>query len=239
METYDNIILKRIGYILFLVVLAVHIFNIGGGCAEAANVNNTARKTVTFGAYDQDCNPDNGQEPIEWIVLEEKDGKCLLLSKCGLDTIPYHNEDGTSTWEQCSLRRWMNSEFLQNSFTDEEQAAIQTTKVVNGSGQGAKYSVDGGPDTEDRIFLLSYRDVFVTYFPKTEDRLCQPTQAATANGVFSSPDGCAWWLRSPSDDLINAMLVDYDGREMFSNIHFNNTAFRPALWVNAEAVVLK
>ena len=239
METYDNIILKRIGYILFLVVLAVHIFNIGGGCAEAANVDNTARKTVTFGAYDQDNNPGNGQEPIEWIVLEEKDGKCLLLSKCGLDTIPYHNEDGTSTWEQCSLRRWMNSEFLQNSFTDEEQAAIQTTKVVNGSNQGAKYSVDGGPDTEDKIFLLSYRDVFVTYFPKTEDRLCEPTQAAIANGVFSSPDGCAWWLRSPSDDLINAMLVDYDGSEMFSNIHFNNTAFRPALWVNAEAVVLK
>ena len=61
METYDNIILKRIGYILFLVVLAVHIFNFGGGSAEAANVDNTARKTVTFGAYDQDNNPDNGQ----------------------------------------------------------------------------------------------------------------------------------------------------------------------------------
>jgi len=239
METYDNIILKRIGYILFLVVLAVHIFNIGGGSAEAANVDNTARKTVTFGAYDQDNNPDNGQEPIEWIVLEEKDGKCLLLSKYGLDTIPYHNEEGKSNWENCSLHNWMNNEFLQNSFTDEEQAAIQTTKVVNGSGQGARHSVDGGPDTDDKIFLLSYREVFVTYFPKLEDRLCEPSQTAIANGVFASPDGCAWWLRSPSDDLINAMLVDYDGGEMFSNIHFNNTAFRPALWVNTEAVVLK
>ena len=69
METYDNIILKRIGYILFLIVLALHIFNVGGGNAESANVDNASRKTVTFGAYDQDNNPDNGQEPVEWIVL--------------------------------------------------------------------------------------------------------------------------------------------------------------------------
>ena len=35
METYDNIILRRIGLILFAIVIAVQIFNIGGSSAES------------------------------------------------------------------------------------------------------------------------------------------------------------------------------------------------------------
>ena len=246
METYDNIILKRIGYILFLIVLALHIFNVGGGNAEAANADNTARKTVTFGAYDQDNNPDNGQEPIEWIVLEEKDGKCLILSKCGLDAVSYQDNEGDTDWEKSTLRAWLNKDFLEKSFTADEQSAIQTTTVVNGAGQGASYSCNAGPDTQDKIFLLSYQEAFSIYFSKPEDRLCEPTQTALAHGVFHADIGeqdpvpsCVWWLRSPADRLENALQADCNCTEIFSNIHFSNSAFRPALWVNAEAVGLQ
>lgn len=243
METYDNIILKRIGYILFLIVLALHIFNVGGGNAESANVENASRKTVTFGAYDQDNNPDNGQEPVEWIVLEEKDGKCLLLSKCGLDAVSYQDNEGDTDWEKSTLRAWLNKDFLEKSFTADEQSAIQTTTVVNGAGQGASYSCNAGTDTEDKIFLLSYREAFSVYFPQPEDRLCEPTQTAQAHGVLYSLTGdqndipsCVWWLRSPADRLANAMQVYCDSTEIFSDVHFSNAAVRPALWVNAEAV---
>ena len=34
METYEEKILRRIGYILFLIVIAVYLFNIGSGEAE-------------------------------------------------------------------------------------------------------------------------------------------------------------------------------------------------------------
>ncbi len=37
METYEATILKRIGYVLFLVVLAVYFFDIGGSNAETMN----------------------------------------------------------------------------------------------------------------------------------------------------------------------------------------------------------
>ena len=243
MESYDNIILRRVGYVLFLIVLAVHIFNIGGGNAEAAK--NAARKTVTFGRFEQDADTGNGPEALEWIVLEEKNGKCLLLSRRGLDTAAYHDGSDSAVWEQCSLRAWLNDEFLKSAFTGEEQAAIQVTTVINNAGQNARYSTDGGADTEDRIFLLSYREVFGTYLISPEDRRCEPTEAAVAHGVFYAGSGedavpsCAWWLRSPADDSMNALLVDYDSREMFSNVHFRNTAFRPALWVCAEALSLE
>jgi len=34
MESYEATVLKRIGYVLFLIVLAVYIFDIGGSSAE-------------------------------------------------------------------------------------------------------------------------------------------------------------------------------------------------------------
>ena len=46
-------------------------------------------ETVTFGTYEQDGNTGNGAEPIEWYVLDEKDGKTLLISKYILDAQPY------------------------------------------------------------------------------------------------------------------------------------------------------
>ena len=36
---------------------------------------------ITFGTYEQDNNPDNGPEPIEWVVLDVKDHKALVISK--------------------------------------------------------------------------------------------------------------------------------------------------------------
>lgn len=38
MESYETVVLRRIGYILFLIVLAVYIFDIGGSNAEALNL---------------------------------------------------------------------------------------------------------------------------------------------------------------------------------------------------------
>ena len=242
METYENIILKRVGYILFLIVVAMHVFNIGGGEAEARVPAAETRKIVTFGRYDQDNNPDNGPESIEWIVLEEKDGQCLLLSRCGLDTMAFHTGDGEEAgWEKCTLRAWLNNDFLQNAFNAEEQAAIRVTHVENGSGQGDSFSTDGGPDTEDRIFLLSYQEAFGKYFDSDTDRLCAPAETAVAHGVLRDVSlGCNWWLRSPAgSDRSNAQLVGHDGLSFFSNIHFCESAVRPALWVSAETVGLK
>lgn len=37
-----------------------------------------------FGSYEQDNDTSNGKEDIEWLVLEVKDGKALLISKYAL-----------------------------------------------------------------------------------------------------------------------------------------------------------
>lgn len=238
METYENTVMKWIGYILFLVVIAVYAFNIGGGSAESLDTQGI----VTFGSYEQDNNPENGSEPIEWFVLEQKDGKTLLVSRFGLDSLPYHDSDGDVTWEKCSLRSWLNNVFLQSAFTVDEQASIQFTMVDNSASQGNDMSISSA-DTQDKVFLLSYSEAFAKYFLTNESRMCAPTDYAVARGAFTSsasltngrPAG-SWWLRSPVDTLMNALVVDFDGSQLFSNIHFCNQTVRPAVWVDTAAL---
>ena len=238
METYENTILKWIGYVLFLVVIAVHVFNIGGSNAESL----AGQRIVTFGTYEQDNKADNGPEAIEWIVLEEKDGKALLLSRYGLDSIPFHSSDEDAAWEKSSLRSWLNIDFMHNAFTPDEQAAIQVTTVQNGADQGNTMSI-GSANTQDQVFLLSYAEAYKMYFRSNEARMCAPTDYAVARNAWADvgsmtdgrPSG-SWWLRSSADSLMNALIVDFDGGELFCNIHFDNHIVRPAIWVDLAAV---
>ena len=62
-------------------------------------------------------------------------------------------------WEKCTLRSWLNGEFLQSAFSAKEQAAILMTAVDNSASQGyGKWNTDGGNNTRDQIFLLSYAE---------------------------------------------------------------------------------
>ena len=90
METHDVTVMKRIGYVLFLIVILLYMFG-GSGEAEILDAAENARTILAFGKYEQDNNPDNGPEEIEWIVLEEQDGNLLLLSRYGLDAVPYND----------------------------------------------------------------------------------------------------------------------------------------------------
>ena len=51
--------------------------------------------TVTFGHYEQDNDPGNGPEPIEWTVVEvdRAGGRALLVSRYGLDAQPFEQTD--------------------------------------------------------------------------------------------------------------------------------------------------
>ena len=81
---------------------------------------------VTFGKYPQTA-AGTDQTPIEWIVLDVQDGKALLLSKYGLEMKQYNTEYTDITWETCTLRTWLNSDFLNKAFSSEEQSAILIT----------------------------------------------------------------------------------------------------------------
>lgn len=63
---------------------------------------------MKFGHYEQG----NGIEPIEWVILKMEGTKVFLLSKYALDYQPYHDTFEPVTWENCSLRKWLNESFF-------------------------------------------------------------------------------------------------------------------------------
>jgi len=191
---------------------------------------------VVFGRYEQDNNLENGPEPIEWIVLDAQDGKSLLLSKYGLDTKAYHTKQTKVTWDASALRKWLNSEFLKAAFSKTEETVLITTAVDNGSAQGnGNWSTNGGVNTQDRIFLLSFGEAR-EYFDSDEARICKPSAYAEAMGAYADADGEGrWWLRSPGYNQVLASIVPSDGTLGSSvSVGYASYVVRPAIWVDQE-----
>ena len=142
--------------IVFVMLVLVLLCAAAAACADGVPA---AGSLVTFGHYEQDMNTENGPEEIQWIVLDTDGDRVFLLSKYGLDVMPYNQTKKEMTWEACTLRQWLNGEFLQYAFSTREQNAIQMTATDNSASQKySEWKTNGGNQTTDQIFLLSYAE---------------------------------------------------------------------------------
>ena len=186
---------------------------------------------VFFGEYEQDNNTANGKEDIEWLVLEVKDGKALVISKYALDCKPYNTSYTDVTWETCTLRKWLNNDFLGAAFSADEKAMIPAVTVS--ADKNPDYSTNPGNATQDQAFLLSITEAN-KYFSSDSVRQCEPTDFAVANGAWESDSGnCRWLLRSPGDYQFYAAEVNIGGdvNEYGYYVIGVDRAVRPALWI--------
>ena len=188
---------------------------------------------INFGAYEQDNNTSNGKEDVEWLVLEVKDGKALVISKYALDRKQYNTSYASVTWETCTLRKWLNNDFLDSAFSANEKAMIPTVTVS--ADKNPNYSTNPGNATQDQVFLLSITEAN-KYFSSDSARQCKPTDYADAGGAFASGfnGNCWWWLRSPGDIQYFAAYVYNVGdvREFGYYVDDDFIAVRPALWLD-------
>lgn len=186
--------------------------------------------TIFFGYYEQDGNPDNGEEPIEWIVLENDNGSVLLVSKYGLDCVQYNEYLNPVTWSDSSLRVWLNSYFYGAAFSTEERQKIENTLLTN--HDNPDYGTDGGRDTNDKVFLLSIDEVN-KYFSSEEKMTCHATPYAAGRGAWvSAKNGNSWWwLRSPGrDNTCAAGVYTFGGIYYEGNgVDFIDDIVRPAI----------
>ncbi len=211
---------------------------------------------IKFGAYEQDNDYTNGKEAIQWIVLEKTKKSMLVISKYALDRLPY-NTNGKTTWEKCTLRKWLNEKFYSKAFNKTEQGLIKTVTLEN--FDNPYKNTPGGNDTKDKVFLLSlfdmrnsdygFSDEYGTY---DENRRCAPTaytkiHTYSYNKTKDGEDACYWWLRSPGYYANDAAYVhsggnvDYgDGTylslcvgdsDTVDDFRYNAIGVRPALYI--------
>ena len=84
-----------------------------------------------------------------------------MLSRYVLDMQPYNTERIDVTWEDCTLRSWLNDDFINKAFTEREQECINAVTISN---PGNEYQKTPGCDpTTDRIFCLSVEDILAHY----------------------------------------------------------------------------
>ena len=200
---------------------------------------------VMFGHYPQ-TSEGNDNSSIEWLVLERTEEKALLISRYGLDAKPYHENPIYVTWENCTLRGWLNSTFLDRAFTVDEQKGILLTNVENGTGEGY-WVLSGGRNTQDKVFLLSWAEANkywnVTFNnDKNMNSRITATPFARQRGAeafnsFKTSDGSEaswWWLRSPGNDYNVASNVLRDGSLNHYDVSNAAGCVRPALWIDLK-----
>ena len=214
-------------------------------------------ETVKFGSYPQSDASGNTKDPIEWIVLERKDNKALLLSKYILDCKCYNNEFKEVTWETCDLRKWLNNDFYNRAFSDKEKSVVSDTDVVN--ADNSEYNSKGGNNTIDKVFCLSIDEVkkYLGAGEKDRDGLVLYDNAVTKGTnyaketnnfnskleVFNEVDktyekyfgNSTYWLRSPgyfqncATSVLYIPTLDLSGLEMGNNR--SDFGVRPAIWI--------
>ena len=207
-----------------------------------------------FGSYEQDGDLSNGPEPIEWLILDENDNGTLLLSRYVLDCVQYNPIRKTEvTWETCSLRSWMNNDFYNAAFDDEEKASINTVTISN---PGGPYT--DGNNTSDRIFALDVfeeREYFGYYDPWWSQSsfrgglspIAPPTLYAESRGVYTltitnddywlsgEKYSAHWWLRSPGPTSFGSHMAcnfTSDYGDCWQYVDREDIGVRPALYIN-------
>ena len=177
--------------------------------------------TVSFGTYEG--------EKLNWRVLNVTRGGALLLSDKIITYKAYNDESESIAWENCSLRKWLNNEFINKTFTESEKAIIYNTTVMN--PDNSLWDTIGGNDTTDKVFLLSLNDIVQTAYGF-------PSQYGinTNTRIVENLDNeyVGWWLRTAVSNTGNnqAMCVDCHFGSVIRDFVTIKYGVRPALHIN-------
>lgn len=190
---------------------------------------------IEFGSYPYEKN--GTKKPIQWRVLDKNSDRLLLITEMAIDTKPYNSINEEITWQTCTLRSWLNSEFLNEAFSNEEQKQILITKVkaTPNPHYDQRYH-DAGRGTYDKVFLLSIQQA-KSYFRTAVDRQTNASPYAKSNGASVNNNGNSWWwLRSPGNSSRSAAYVLIGGSISYDGSYVSNDygAVRPALWLKID-----
>ena len=107
------------------------------------------------------------------------------------------------TWENSTIRAWLNGDFFNTAFSDAEKAMIEKTHVF-ADGNPLYTTVDQGAETDDFVYLLSAAefDYYDCHLSELYDQilnyemrgLCKPTPYALSKLPEQGNRRC--WLRS-------------------------------------------
>lgn len=202
-------------------------------------------QTVSFGRFEQDAVQSNGPEDLKWLIIAHEGDNVLLLSRYGLAFRPFKPDGGTVSWADSDIRKWLNTQFIQEAFTDDEAGLITMVGVPGQTADGRDIYVSD-PDSGmayDRVLLLSLDEAerYLAWnaqmaageFTPEAVKNFYVLNGKQMNDVENMP---AWWTRSVirSDDggyAVETVSLTEDGYHKPVPANSMEVAVRPALWI--------
>ena len=178
---------------------------------------NMSKRQITLGTWNE--------EPIEWIVLKEQDGRALVVSEDILFE-QYFNSDYNNGNQQADsdIRKYLNHDFYEKAFTVDEKKKIVNTYIKNeidelkniyeNHGWGWNPQINKIEASKDNIFLLS--------LAQAENYMTQNERRADSG----------WLLRSLNiNNLKYVWFVRYDNGDFRYDCVNYNYYIRPTMWI--------
>ncbi len=176
-------------------------------------------------------------ERIKWRVLQNDGSTLFVVADKAIDCKAYNDEQKSVTWEDCTIRNWLNESFYNTAFSSKEKSVIIEQDAVNENHLSS--DIEGGNDTKDKIYLLSFIEAKNESYGFCSDkgiesisRRMEVSDYANTRGVRKSVSStfenkCWWWLRSNGKTGYRAASIDYDGM-------INTDGF--VVWISDEGV---
>lgn len=150
-----------------------------------------------------------------WIILDKSDTEVFLgkSKPIQIEDVAYNTVSKDVTWEESSLRKYLNEQFTDEIFNNYMLEKIITKEIVVPDN---KEFHTKGCTTEDKLFLLNAKQA-----EKYSDLLDNYLRD--------------WWLINPGCSQSTAQFVSY-GKIMESgyDVSSTNIFIRPAMWVSLE-----
>ncbi|MCR5202198.1 MAG: DUF6273 domain-containing protein, partial [Lachnospiraceae bacterium] len=158
-----------------------------------------------------------------WRVLDKKDNNVLIITDKVIDIIPYNRKNEDTNWIECTLRKYLNSDFINNTFSNEEISMINETTLDAQAGNRVI-------KIEDKVFCLSEEEV-KKYFKDNDDRKAEDiNEKVRAGGEY--------WLRTPGGDQYSATSGSSSGDVVvdWCLVIDDTVGIRPAMWIKTNGV---
>lgn len=179
---------------------------------------------IYFGRFEQDGDPGNGTERLEWELVCEDDDTITFVSRYLIHSRPYQWDEVATTWESSNLREWLNGTFLRGAFTaTEKQVIVRTTCKA---ADNPEYNTYGGPDTEDYVWIFSAEEALEYGIGMVETTKYAMSDAGAGNFYYLRTPG---YKKSMVAGISADGSIDYIG----ASVHYYNH-IRPVIRIKAK-----
>lgn len=209
---------------LFILALALCLLALGATAQAPLRGYDKAQgyQYVSFGSYPQGAQGELA--PILWRVLQVEGGIAYLMSEYILDVQRVSGDQWNyKGWESSELFAWLNKDFIDKAFSEEEQQALHEDEALG------RASLPSAPDLQNKD---------IGFGTDVSRRIQGTPWALSQRGLYqySSRNYSPIWMRTPSQQKHAHRSTKSGGAMGFIGVESDDLGVCPVIWLEMDKV---